>query len=57
MNIKSCEIVLASNYEEFFYKENDLSVSEGQPVGVELELEDEYRLVLFDEIYLKDYDE
>lgn len=54
MNIKSCQIVFASDHEEFFYKENDIVVSAGQPVGVELELENEYKFVLFDDIYWMD---
>jgi hypothetical protein len=54
MNIKSCELVYASKFEEFFYEENDMSVSEGQPVGVDLELDNEVKFVLFDGIYLKD---
>lgn len=51
MNIKSCEIVYASEFEEFFNKEDDSVVSEGQPVGVDLELDDEVKFVLLDDIY------
>jgi len=54
MNIKSCQIVYASSVEEFFYKESDIPVSEGQAVGVDLEIEDEVVFVLLDEIYWSD---
>lgn len=57
MNIQSCQMVFASDHEEFFYKENDIAVSAGQPVGVELELENEYKFVLFDDIYWRDEEE
>ena len=51
-----CELIYASNYEEFFYKEDDIPVSEGQPVGVEIESEKSVDFFVFDEIYwsLKD---
>mgnify|MGYP003953888245 CR=1 FL=1 len=51
MNIKSCEMVYASEFEEFFNKEDHSVVSEGQPVGIDLELDDEVKFVLFDDIY------
>lgn len=57
MNIKSCQIVYASSVEEFFYKDcagSDIPVSEGQPVGVDLEIGDEVVFVLLDEIYWSD---
>lgn len=57
MNIKSCELVYASEFEEFFYEENDILVSEGQPVGIDLELDDEVKFVLLDGIYLKNEEE
>lgn len=57
MNIKSCELVYASKFEEFFYEENNMSVSEGQPVGIDLELDDEVKFVLLDGIYLKNEEE
>ena len=54
----NCELVYASDFEEFFYKEDDMPVSEGQPVGVEITKEyDDDRLpmevefILFDDIY------
>lgn len=57
MNITSCQMVFASDHEEFFYKENDMVVSDGQPVGVELEVGDEYKFILFDDIYWLDEEE
>jgi hypothetical protein len=52
-----CELIYASNYEEFFYEENDIPVSEGQPVGVEIENVDNIDFILFDDIYWKLDDE
>lgn len=46
-----CKLIYSSDYEEFFYKDNDMAVSEGQPVGVELELEDRIDFILFDHVY------
>lgn len=46
-----CELIYSSDYEEFFYKEDDTSVSEGQPVGVEIESEDSIDFFVFDYIY------
>lgn len=54
MNIESCDIVYASDHEEFYYKDSDLAVEEGEPVGVDVELKDEVRLVLLPNIYLAD---
>ena len=48
---KILDLVCASEFEEFFYKEDDIPVSEGEPVGVDLDLEDEVQFVLFDHIY------
>ena len=48
---KILDLVCASEFEEFFYKEDDIPVSEGEPVGVVLDLEDEVQFVLFDHIY------
>lgn len=52
-----CELVYASNIEEFFYSDNDMPVSEGNPVGVDVELEDEVQLVLFEDVYWQPSDE
>ena len=48
---KILDLVCASEFEEFFYKEDDIPVSEGEPVGVDLDFEDEVQFVLFDHIY------
>jgi len=55
------ELVCASDFEEFFYKEDDIAVSEGSPVGVDITIfhkgnpnEQPYTEVnfeLFDDIY------
>ena len=46
-----CELVYASSFEEFFYKENDMSVSEGNPVGVDIDRGEHVEFLLFDDIY------
>jgi len=46
-----CELVYASNFEEFFYTDHQIPVSEGQPIGVDVEIGDEVHLILFDDIY------
>lgn len=45
------ELVLAPKEQEFFYKEDDISVSEGEPVGVDLDDGQEVKFILFDHIY------
>tara|TARA_X000001036_G_scaffold437790_1_gene483984 strand:- start:1093 stop:1260 length:168 start_codon:yes stop_codon:yes gene_type:complete len=45
------DIMYASEVEEFFYEENDLPVSEGQIIGVEVSHKDSVELVLFEDIY------
>jgi hypothetical protein len=45
------DIVCASEVEEFFYEENDLPVSEGQIIGVDVFLNDRVDLILFNDIY------
>jgi len=47
----NCELVYASDFEEFFYVDDDMPVSQGQPVGVEINRADEVEFVLFDDIY------
>ena len=52
----NCELVYASDFEEFFYKDDDMAVSEGQPVGVEITKEhDDDRLSIEVEFILFDY--
>ena len=48
---KIVDLICASDFEEFFYKEDEMPVSEGQPVGVDLDLGDEVQFLLFDDIY------
>ena len=57
----SYELIYASDYEEFFYIEDDMPVSEGSPVGFEVTVKDrgspdtpssiEVQFKLFDHIY------
>ena len=51
--LSSFDIVNACEEEEFFYKENDEPVMEGDPVGIDLDRGQEVRLVLFSNIYWK----
>ena len=45
------EVVLASDYEEFYYKDTDEAVPEGEPVGVDWHHNEIVDLCLFDNIY------
>jgi len=45
------ELIYASDVEEFFYEDSELPVQEGDPVGVDLDYNQEVKLVLFDGIY------
>ncbi len=49
--IKSCQLVNAPPEQEFYYSDSDLPVEEGDPVGVDLEVGDVVKLILFDGIY------
>ena len=51
--LSSFDIVYASEEEEFFYKDTDEPVPEGEPIGIDLERGNEVRLVLFKNIYWK----
>ena len=51
MSNHNISIVLAGPEEEFFYKEDDLAVPEGNVVGVEIDIGDEVELVLLEDIY------
>ena len=51
------ELVYASSFPEFFYKENDQLVSKGNPVGVDIYRESEVSFILFEDIYWRpDYE-
>ena len=45
------DVICASEVEEFFYEETDEPVPEGDPVGLDVDLESEVKLVLFNNIY------
>ena len=47
----SMDIMCATEYEEFFYKDTDEVVPEGEPIGVDVETEEGIELVLFSNIY------
>lgn len=50
--IKSSNIIYASDYQEFFWKDTDLAVEEGVAVGYEADnTSDEVVLTLFNDIY------
>jgi hypothetical protein len=51
LQYNSVSIVYAGPEEEFFYKEDDSVVSEGQIVGVEIEVCNKVDFVLLDEVY------
>lgn len=47
------DLICASEVEEFFYEDNDLPLSEGEPVGVDVDYGREVKLILFENIYWK----
>jgi hypothetical protein len=47
------DLVCASEVEEFFHEENDLPLSEGEPVGVDVDYGQEVKFLLFEHIYWK----
>lgn len=49
--LNSEDIVFATDFSEFFYKDSDFPVGEGDPVGFEIDLGEEVELVLFDNVY------
>tara|TARA_B110000495_G_C22971300_1_gene570089 strand:- start:1137 stop:1427 length:291 start_codon:yes stop_codon:yes gene_type:complete len=51
--LSSSEILCATDEEEFYYKANDQPVSEGDPIGVDIENEELVELVLFSNVYWK----
>lgn len=53
IKIKSCELVTASEEEEFFYSDSELPVQDGDPVGVDLGVDNEVKFILFDGICWK----
>lgn len=55
--VTSCELINASEEEEFYYSDSNLPVEEGDPVGVDLTLGNQVHFVLFDGIYWSNKDE
>ena len=51
LNTDSLDIMCATEEEEFFYKDTDEPVLEGDPVGLDIENGNEVELVLFANIY------
>lgn len=50
MSLSSIDIMCASNIEEFFYIHSSAPVPEGEPVGFDMERDNEVQLVLFNDI-------
>lgn len=53
-NMNSSQIIYASEVEEFFWVEDDISVPQGTPIGYEVERGNNIDLVLFEDIYWSD---
>ena len=51
LNVDTLDIVCATDVEEFFYKDTDKPVEEGDPIGLDIETKDGVELVLFSNIY------
>lgn len=51
LNVKTLDIVYASDLEEFFYKDTDEPVSEGDPVGLDIDNAEVVDFVLFSDVY------
>ena len=51
MDTSSFDIMFATEFEEFYYKDTDEVVPEGEPIGVDVEVEDGVKLILFSNIY------
>ena len=49
--INSMDIMCATEVEEFFYKNTDEPVEEGEPVGLDIDSPFEVEFVLFSNIY------
>ncbi len=49
--INSMDIMCATEVEEFFYKDTDEPVEEGEPVGLDIDSPFEVEFVLFSNIY------
>ena len=51
--MSSLDIVCAGEEQEFFYECSDEAVSEGEPIGVDVDKGNSVELVLFSNIYWK----
>lgn len=51
LNVETLDIVCASDVEEFFYKNTDEPVQEGDPVGLDIDNADFVDFILFSNIY------
>lgn len=51
------DLICATEVEEFFYEDSDIPLSEGEPVGVDIDYGQEVKLILFENIYWKPQDE
>lgn len=49
--MKKLELILATDYEEFYYEDTNEVVPEGEAVGVDCILKDRIDFYLFDNIY------
>ena len=50
-NTASFDIMYATEFPEFFYKDSDFQVNEGEPIGFDVDTKDGVELVLFSNIY------
>ena len=51
MKTSSLDIVSATDFEEFYYKDSDEPVPEGEPVGLDIDTPAGVELVLFSNVY------
>ena len=50
-DMMSVDIMCATNFEEFYYEDTNEVVPEGEPIGLDVDTEDGFDLVLFSDIY------
>ena len=51
MKMSSLDIICAAEEPEFFYVDSDEVVPDGEPIGFDVESEEEVELVLFSNVY------
>ena len=49
-NMSTLDIVCSTEYEEFFYKDSNEVVPDGEPIGIDVDSGEEIYLVLFSNI-------